>query len=79
VGDQTVEGRAGRAGTDTALPVEAEQRSIGAGCPAVGPAALHLVADELGDARPVWNEAALAELAAPHDEQSTIYVDVADA
>lgn len=34
---------------------------------------------QLGDVRPVWDEAALAELASPHDEERALGVDVAHA
>src|SRR5205814_8069124 len=76
--DEAVEDRGGGAGSDAAAPVEAEQRSVGPGR-AGGRAALGVLLDQLGDARPVRDEAALAELAAGDHEQATAGVDVAEA
>ena len=69
-----MEGLAGGARVHAASAVEAEQR------PVFRPAAaLDVAGDELGDARAVGDEAALAELAAAHDEDAPLGVDVADA
>jgi len=77
-GHQPVEDLAGRAGAHAPAPVEAEQRRARirrAGCLA----ALELFADQAGDARPMGDEAAFTELAAHHDEQVPLHVDVAQA
>src|SRR6266542_3018560 len=74
-----MEGLAGGAGMDAAVTVEAEQRRIGPGSRAAGRAAPGLLCDEPGDARPVRDEAALAEFSAAHDEQAPTGVDVAKA
>ena len=42
-------------------------------------AALDVAGQQLADARPVRDEAALAELAAAHDDELAVGVDVADA
>src|SRR5260370_25909111 len=76
--DEVVEGRAGGARVDAALPVEGEQRSVRPG-PAALPAAPGMVPDQDGDPRPGRDEPALAELAAAHDEQLPAGVDVAKA
>jgi len=65
---QLAEDRTGRAGMDAVVPVESEQQGIGSGRPA-GLAASGLLVDQRGDARPVRDEPAFAELAAAHDEE----------
>jgi len=58
---------------DTSSAVEAEQRVVG-----VVAAALDLACEEFADARAIWDEAAFAKLAAAHNEQLTIDIEVAD-
>ena len=67
-GHQVMEHLAGGARMHAAAPVEAEQRRVVAER-AVGAAACELLGDQLADARAVRDEAGLAELAAPHDQQ----------
>lgn len=71
--DETVERLACAARMHAAPTVEAEQRVVtGAST------ALDLADEERADARPVRNEAALAELTAPYDEELALRVDVAE-
>lgn len=76
--DESVESLARAAGVHAAPTVEAEQRCAGFWRTA-GPSVLELAVEELADARPVRDEAALAELAAPYDEELPVGVDVAEA
>ena len=62
---------------DVARAVEREQRRRVV-VRAVVAATLDVVAEERGDPRAVGNEPALAELAAAHDQQIAIGVDVAE-
>ena len=71
--DKTVESLACAARVHAALAVEAEQRSLTSAT-----ATLDLAGEEFADTRPVGNEPALAELAAPHDEELPVVVDVTD-
>ena len=71
-----VEGLAGGAGMDRSSPVEGEQRRLGVHHPGAG-AAGSVLADQRGDARPVRDQAVLAEFAAAHDQQRAAGVDVA--
>jgi hypothetical protein len=71
--DEPVERLAGTARVHAVLSVEAEQRVVTAAA-----AALDLVGEEFADARPVRDKAALAELAAPHDQELSGGVDVAE-
>jgi hypothetical protein len=71
-----VECLAGGAGMDGSLPVEGEQRRLDVSGPGAG-AAGGLLADQCGDARPVRDQAALAESAAPHDQQRAAGIDIA--
>jgi hypothetical protein len=75
---QLVEDRAGRARVDAVAPVEGEQRRLVAGR-SLFTAAGCLAGDEFGDARPVRDKPALAELAAMHDQQGPLLVKVTQA
>ena len=77
-GHQVVEHLAGGARVHAAAPVEAEQRRVGRQR-TVGAAAGELLGDQLADAGAVRDEAGLAELAAPHDQQVAVGVDVTEA
>ena len=77
-GHQAVEHLAGGARVHAPAPVEAEQRRVVVRARRLL-ATLELLGDQLADARPVRDEAALAELAAHHDEQLRSRVDVAEA
>jgi hypothetical protein len=78
LGNEPVEDLACGAGVHAAAMVETEQRRIGC-CGSLGSSALDLGGEEFADARPVRDEAALAELAAAHDEQLPVGVHVAEA
>jgi len=71
--DEPVEYLARAARVHTVLSIETEQRVVTAAA-----AALNLVGEEFADARSVGDEPALAELAAPHDQELSSGVDVAE-
>jgi hypothetical protein len=63
---------------DAAPAIEGEQRRLVAERPATA-TALELLLEQRSDPRPVRDEAALPELPAPHDQQTALHVDIADA
>jgi hypothetical protein len=75
--DELAEVQARAGGVHAALTVEGEQRRIGragASCSST----VELASQELTDARPMRNQTTLAELAAPHDQQLPVGVDVTE-
>lgn len=56
--------------------VEGEQWRVGFLC-TLGASAFELANEEFADAGPVRDQTALAELAAPHDQQLPVEVDIA--
>jgi hypothetical protein len=75
---QLVERSAGAVRVDAAPAIEGEQRRLVAERPATA-TALELLLEQRSDPRPVRDEAALPELPAPHDQQTALHVDIADA
>src|SRR5262249_33755707 len=63
---------------DGSLPVEGEQRRLGVHLCSAG-AAGDVLADQCGDRWPVWDQAAVADLAAADDQQRASGVDVTKA
>jgi hypothetical protein len=70
---------AGGARMNAAVAVEAEQWCRGVRLRIGGEPPLDLSADQLGDARPVRNKAALAKLAASHHQQVAVTINIAQA
>jgi hypothetical protein len=61
-------------------PVEGEERFMGhIRDSSSGSPPSHLFAHQFGDARAMWDEPALAELAAPDDKQASVEVDISQA
>src|SRR5438105_7234820 len=72
-----MEGLTGGARMNAAAAIEGEQRRLGVRGRIGGQAPLDLGIEQLGDARAMRNEAALAKLAAPHDQQATVCINIA--
>src|SRR5690349_21517565 len=70
---------AGGTRMNAAVAVEAEQWCCEVRLRIGGQPSLDLSADQLGDARPVRNKTALAELAASHHQQVAVTINIAQA
>jgi len=73
-----VERLARRSRVHASVSVEAEQRGARIHRSACDPTTFDLLGEQLGHARPVWDESALSELATAHDEKLPFDVYVAD-
>jgi hypothetical protein len=69
----------GGAGMKAAAAIETEQWCCGVRLRIGGEPPLDLSADQLGDARPVRNKAALPKLAASHHQQVAVTINIAQA